>query len=102
MQDLSHIFDNPDLDQAQEAHDAMPSELHDHIWKAIAHNSGHGDHPGKYKGPDATPPEWAPSPEEDYSKNQRDEQNALQNVAAGGPAKIPAPPSPTPGLPLRP
>jgi hypothetical protein len=50
--DLSHVFANPDLDEAQEEYDNLPEEMRDHLWKAMLHNAGLGPDPGKYKGPD--------------------------------------------------
>ena len=54
--ELSHVFANSDLDQAQELWDELPPETVDHLIKAFAHHAGLGVHPGKYRGPEVKDP----------------------------------------------
>lgn len=97
---MNHIFDNGDLDEGQDNHDNMDPALHDHIMKAIRHNGGVGPHPGVFKSkgaPVTVPGNWS-TPQSEYEHSQKASKDALINIAAGNPPRIPAPPSarPTP------
>jgi hypothetical protein len=35
----------------QDDHDSMPQEYADHMERALVHAAGHGEHPGRYRGP---------------------------------------------------
>jgi hypothetical protein len=99
MRDLSHIHANGNLDQAQDNHDNEDPALHDHILKAILHSAGVGEHPGKFKPATAgvVRGNWE-TPQSNFENQQKESSDALNNLASGGPPRIPAPPSarPTP------
>lgn len=54
--ELSHIFANPDLDQAQDLMEELPPGALEHLIKAFAHDASLDPHPGKYQGPEVKDP----------------------------------------------
>jgi hypothetical protein len=107
-QDLSHVYANSDMDEAQENHSALPHELKMHMAMGFAHKAGLlQKHPGKYSGPPVVnplkqskdPTEWVPpqSPADVQGQQQMQESDALNNLAESGtPNTTPARPSKSP------
>jgi hypothetical protein len=82
-QDLSHIFANSDMDEAQENHDALPHEMRMHMAMGFAHAAGLAPHPGKYTGP------AAPNAEDVQGQQQMAQSEAISNLSQNDPPIIP-------------
>lgn len=85
--DLSHIFANADLDEAQDNHDAMPFEAKLHLGRVFAHKAGVGPDPGVYNGP---PVRSSEDSDLQFGLAQQQRQESISALAGGGPPIQPA------------
>jgi hypothetical protein len=80
--DVSHLIDHSD--EGQDAHDAMHPDQLMHIARAFAHKAGVGKDPGQM------PPDFE-TPSDQEGQEQMHQAQAIDNLAAGGPANVTAP-----------
>jgi hypothetical protein len=83
--DLSHIYANSNLDEAQDFHSELPHEMKLHMALGFASKSGKVPHPGKYAGPPANIPSDWQTAADSFGQQQMAQADAIDNIAAGGP-----------------
>ena len=87
-QDLSHVFAN-EPDEGQTNHGNLPDEAVLHFARAFGHKAGISKHPGVYAGPKVTAPEDWETPQDEEGQQEINQQEKIQNLAAGMNPNIP-------------